>query len=165
MEPSVYTAAHGLHAGITATFENFVRYDQDFDHTPNGENRLVYGGPNGAPTFISFNAPIEVPSFWVTTGPFGSPDATVTGSLNGSPVFSFVNSGATDTFHEVVDGAGNRIDRLTFTNFRESELDDIVIQVPDPVGGATLFAAAVLGLLASGRPRRPLLQTFPAGGV
>src|SRR5688572_9744913 len=74
LNPNPYTAAHGLPPGVTMTFSNFTRLNVNPDHTPlNSDNKLVYG-TNGDPSTITFNVPVQVPSFWVSNGDFGSAD-------------------------------------------------------------------------------------------
>lgn len=147
MLPSVYGSAQGLQSGLTATFSNFNHYDGDPDHTPvSGDDKLLYGA--GAAASVSFSGPVQVPSLWVSTGPFGSTSATIVGSLQGLPVFTFTNGATPDTFHEVTVGAGQWIDRLTFNNFADSELDDVSV-VPEP----GVLAMALTCLLTVSRRR------------
>jgi hypothetical protein len=98
-----------------------------------------------------FNTTVEVPSLWITRGPFGSAGGVVTGSLAGQTKFTFTNSAGLNTFVNVTSGAGVPIDRLAFSNFADNELDDVTVQAPEP--GMSLIALLGLGCVAR-RPRR-----------
>ena len=144
MNPNPLTSAHGLPGSLTATFTGFNAFSGDTDHTPaNSDNKLVYGSSNSALTIV-FNQPVEVPSFWITIGPFGTTGDLITGKLAGQQQFSFTNSSSTRTlFTEVTAGAGKTMDTLTFTNFSDSELDDITVLVPEPTTAALLVSYLV----------------------
>lgn len=146
MDPNPLTSAHGLPGSLTATFSAFNAYSGDPDHTPdNPDNKLVYGQSNSALTII-FNQPVEVPSFFVTIGPFGTADDVFTGSLAGQQQFTFTDNDRSRTsFNEVTAGAGTLIDTLTFTNFRDSELDDITVLTPEPVCVPLVLSCVLAG--------------------
>ena len=150
MSPATYTSAQGLPAGVTATFAGFRRSSVEHDHTP--DNRVVYG-TNNNPATITFNVPVEVPSLWVNTGTFGTADDGISGSLGGTVQFSAFNKTAL-AWAEVTDGKGKLIDKLTFTNFQDSLLDDVTVVAPEPTATAIVAVAVPVGQLLIGRSRR-----------
>jgi hypothetical protein len=124
--PNPYTSAQGLWPGLMATFHDFNAYNGDPDHTPdNTDNYLLYS-TSDTPS-ITFNAPVEVPSLWVTQGPYGAtPPSTVAGYLTNVMKWTYTYTGG--GFAEVTAGAGVPIDSIRFGNFNTSEIDDVTIQ-------------------------------------
>lgn len=126
--PSVYTDTHGLPAGITATFQGFSNWRGSQDHTPTGDNYLLYGDnyePGGVST-LTFNQPVEVPSFWVSTqGGGDASKATIKAYLGNVEQFSLLVGGG--GFKEVTAGAGKAIDSIRFIDYGDSWIDDIVV--------------------------------------
>jgi hypothetical protein len=151
MSPAVYTSAHGLPAGVTASFAGFFSSELFDDHTAsNSDNKLVYG--TGSSAQIDFNSAVLVPTVWVSTSFAALASQTVVGSLGGVTKFTYVLKAA-DKFENVTLGAGVPIDRLSFSNYADSVVDDLTVTVPEPGGAAV--AAAVVGLvLGSRRTRR-----------
>jgi hypothetical protein len=133
-QPNPYTEAQGLPAGVTATFNNWGSWSHDPDHTaPPGAGWLLYGyGDIPGDQTVVFNRPVGVPSFWVTTGPFGVLGSWLTAYLNGVEQFTYTNT-LGNTFTEVTLGAGRLIDRIVFSDFGDSEIDDILIVKPTKV--------------------------------
>jgi hypothetical protein len=158
MSPSTYTAAQGLPPGVTALFSGFSRSNSaDVDHTPaNSDNKLIYG-TNTTAALITFNLPVQVPSLWVSTGPFGSTGDQVVGTLGGVQQFSFTNSGPANQWREITAGAGLSVDKLTFSNYQDSEVDDLTV-VPEPGGAFVLLA---VGSFATLRRRRSTSRSKP----
>ncbi len=130
-QPNPYTDAQGLPAGVTATFSDFGSWSQDQDHTPpDGDGWLLYGNGDvpGDPSIV-FNMPVEVPSIWVTSGPWGGA-GTLKGYLGGVEQFTYAHAAPQNTFVEVTQGAGRLIDTIAFSNFDDSEIDDLTIVKP-----------------------------------
>ena len=116
IQPNPYTDAQGLPAGVTATFNNFGSWSQDQDHTPpDGAGWLLYGSETGDPPAVVFNLPVEVPSIWVTSGPWGTVGSSLKGYLKGLEQFTYTNTVA-NTFVEVKLGAGRLIDSILFSD-------------------------------------------------
>ncbi len=132
LSPNPYTDAQGLPAGVTATFYNFNSWNADPQHTPGGI-WLVYGDNtlDGDAT-LTFNMPVALPSFWVTTGPYGTLGSRLTASLNGVEQFAYTNT-QFNKFTEVTNGAKVLIDKIIFSNYVGSEIDDILIVKPTSV--------------------------------
>lgn len=126
--PNPYTDAQGLPNGITMTLTSFNSWKGDNDHTPTADNYLLYGnGDASEPPSIKFNVPVEVPSLWVTSGPFGQDGvATLTGYLKGVEQFTYTIQ-AHNSFEQVTGGAGKQIDEIQFADFGDSEIDDITV--------------------------------------
>ena len=131
MQPNPYTDVQGLPTGVTATFTNFNSWNADPQHTPGGV-WLLYGADGPADKAITFNLPVELPSIWVTTGPFGNVGSWLTAYLNGIKQFTFTNTKAF-TLTECTNGAHLLIDRIVFSDYVDSEIDDITIVKPSSV--------------------------------
>jgi len=131
MQPNPYTDVLGLPAGVTATFSNFGSWPNDQDHTPpDGAGWLLYGyGDAPGDPSIVFNMPVEVPSIWVTSGPWGAVGSSLKAYLNGIEQFTYANTVA-NTFVEVTLGARRLIDSIAFSDYSDSEIDDITIVKP-----------------------------------
>jgi hypothetical protein len=130
-QPNPYTDVQGLPAGVTATFNNWGSWNADPQHTPGG-TWLLYGGDAAGDDSMVFNMPVEVPSFWVTSGPYGEQGpvwGSLTGYLNGVEQFTYTIDEA-ETFFEVTLGAGRLIDSVIFSDYGGSEIDDILIVKP-----------------------------------
>lgn len=132
LSPNPYTDAQGLPTGVTATFYNFNSWNADPQHTPGGI-WLVYGDNtlDGDAT-LTFNMPVALPSFWVTTGPYGNLGSWLTAYLNGVEQFAYINT-QFFKFTEVTNGAKVLIDQIVFSNYVGSEIDDILIVKPTSV--------------------------------
>jgi hypothetical protein len=76
-----------------------------------------------------FNLPVQVPSFWVTTGPYGTLGSSLKAYLNGIEQFAYTNT-AFFTFTEVTNGASVLIDSIVFSGYEGSEIDDLTIVKP-----------------------------------
>lgn len=138
-----------LNGSVTATFTDFFGWNNDVDHTdPPGAGGLTYGGSSGFST-ITFSSDVVVPSMFVTAGPFGMPSSTFEAlAADGvTVVFSGSTVGTSNgVFNEF--GSTTPIRSLTFSNYADSEVDDITVEaVPEPTGLA-LLGAAGMGLLA-----------------
>ena len=137
-DPNPYTSVQGLWPGLTATFHDFNAYNGDPDHTPdNTDNYLLYS-TSDTPS-ITFNTTVEVPSLWVTQGPYGAtPPSTVAGYLTNVMQWTYTYTGG--GFAEVTAGAGVPIDSIRFGNFNTSEIDDVTVEaaVNPPVQPAHL---------------------------
>jgi hypothetical protein len=129
LSPDPYTDAQGLPTGVTATFYNFNSWNADPQHTPGG-TWLVYGD-NTLPgdASLTFNMPVALPSFWVTTGPYGTLGSSLKAYLNGVEQFAYTNT-EFFTFTEVTKGAKVLIDSIVFSGYVGSEIDDILIVKP-----------------------------------
>ncbi|HWH68105.1 MAG TPA: hypothetical protein VNT26_01860, partial [Candidatus Sulfotelmatobacter sp.] len=128
-DPSVYTDTQGLPAGITATFAGFNNWNGSQDHTPTGDNYLLYGAnyDAGGVSTLTFNKPVEVPSFWVSSEGGGQPGkATIKAYLGTVEQFSYVLGAG--GFAEVTAGAGKSIDTIRFIDYGDSWIDDIVVK-------------------------------------
>jgi hypothetical protein len=131
MAPNPYTDLQGLPSGVIANLVNFNSWNADPQHTPGGL-WLVYGEPDGfAPgdCLLTFNIPVEVPSLWVTTGPYGTLGSSLKAYLNGIEQFAYTNTSFA-TITECTNGAGVLIDKIAFSNYGGSEMDDIMIVKP-----------------------------------
>jgi hypothetical protein len=132
-QPNPYTGAQGLPAGsrppsITGAVGAVMRITR----LP-GAGWLLYGyGDIPGDQSVVFNMPTGVPSFWVTTGPFGAVGSRLTAYLNGVEQFSYTNT-LENTFTEVTLGARRLIDRIVFSDYGDSEIDDILIMRPTKV--------------------------------
>ncbi|MGZ8901492.1 MAG: hypothetical protein ACXW3Z_15480, partial [Limisphaerales bacterium] len=126
--PNPYTDVHGLPIGVTATLRSFNNWNGSDDHTPTGDDYLLYGNSDATEDpAIFFNKPVEVPSLWVSTGDFGTPgQAKLTGYLNGVEQWSYTIA-ADNAFVEVTAGAGKAIDSIIFTNYGDSFIDDLLV--------------------------------------
>jgi hypothetical protein len=132
LSPNPYTDAQGLPTGVTATFYNFNSWNADPQHTPGG-TWLVYGDNTlDGDASLTFNMPVALPSFWVTTGPYGNLGSWLTAYLNGVEQFAYTNT-QFFKFTEVTGGAKVLIDKLIFNNYVGSEIDDILIVKPTSV--------------------------------
>ena len=134
MAPNPYTDLQGLPAGVVATLVNFNSWNADPQHTAGG-GWLVYGEPDGfAPgdCLLTFNMPVEVPSLWVTTGPYGTLGSSLKAYLNGIEQFAYTNTSFA-AITECTNGTGVLIDKIAFSNYEGSEIDDIVIVKPTTI--------------------------------
>jgi hypothetical protein len=155
---SLYSSAQGLPTGVTATFAGFYRnptFSPDHTPSPNNDNKMVAGLSDSIATTITFNVPVEVKSFFVRNdsgdaglgeGQFDGATATlgmtVVWSYQATISHTFSGSAASITA-----GAGKAIDKITFFNFANTELDDITINaIPEP---ATTVSAWVILTLKS----------------
>lgn len=129
MSPNPYTDAEGLPTGVTATFYNFNSWNADPQQTPGG-TWLLYGD-NTLPgdASLTFNMPVQVPSFWVTTGPYGNLGSSLKAYLKGIEQFAYTNT-AFFTLTEVTNGESLLIDSIVFSDYVGSEIDDITIAKP-----------------------------------
>lgn len=143
-DPNPYTDAQGLPNGVTMTLTSFNNWNGDNDHTATEDDYLLYGnGDAEEPPAITFNVPVEVPSIWVTTGPFGSVgSATLAGYLNGVEQFAYTIQ-ERNTFVEVTVGAGKLIDSIRFTDYGDSEIDDITVIDPRVAAPLVTFSEQV----------------------
>lgn len=127
--PNVYTDTNGLPAGITATFTGFNNWRGSADHTSTGDNYLLYGAnyDPGSTSQVTFNRPVEVPSFWVSAQGGGQPGvANIKGILAGAEQFDFTLPAGGWT--EVTLGLGKTVDSILFTDYGDSWIDDIVVR-------------------------------------
>lgn len=124
--PNIYTDAQGLPSGVTATFTGFNNWQGNADHTPSSDDYLLYGA-NSDPGVLTFNKPVEVPSFWVSAQGGGLPGvAKIQGLLGTAEQFSFtVPAGG---WTEVTLGAGKTVDAIRFTDYGDSWIDDVLVR-------------------------------------
>jgi hypothetical protein len=148
--PNPYTSAQGLWPGVTATFDQFNNWNGSTDHTPDTtDNYLLYGAnyDAGGIASMTFNAPVEVPSLWVSTEGGGqSGKATLKGYLKNAEQFSYTITGG---WVEVTAGAGKPIDSIRFIDYGDSWIDDITVQAitnaPAPPAQARLSLVKTAG--------------------
>lgn len=146
--------AQGAPPGVTVTLVGFRSISSVADHTPSPfPQRSVY--LSAAAGEVNFGAPVEVPSLWVGRSEFASPDDdVVVGTLGGTPVFTFDRPDGVPGWVQVTAGAGLLVDSLRFQGFRESLLDDVTVNVPEPAAAASVLLAA-----AGARRRRARAAT------
>jgi len=149
---SPITDAYPLTFGVNVTFAGLNWWPWVADVT--GGGGFAYGA--GGVATITFDSPVEVPSFWMGNSGDGDPsDDTIMFFLGGSQVGSTIASpvppatGYPDSWMEVTDGVGLTIDQIVLGgDFTEGGIDGITVnQIPEPATMAlVLMGFAGLGL-------------------